>query len=60
MLDFQVLLLVNPIKIIRLPWRLSNKDCACQCQRLRFDPWVRKIPRRRKWLISSILAREIP
>ena len=25
-----------------------GKECACQCRRLGFHPWVRKIPRR-KW-----------
>ena len=33
-----------------LPWWLSGKESACQCRRYkrcRFDPWVRKIPRRR-------------
>ena len=23
---------------------LSGKESACQCRRLRFDPWVRKTP----------------
>ena len=32
-----------------LPWRLSGKESACQCRRLKFEPWVRKIPWRRKW-----------
>ena len=32
-----------------LPWRLSGKEPACQSRRLRFDPWVGKIPWRRKW-----------
>ena len=27
----------------------SGKEPICQCRRLRFDPWVRKIPWRRKW-----------
>ena len=30
----------------------SGKDSTCQCRRrrrLKFDPWVRKIPWRRKW-----------
>ena len=31
-----------------LPWWLSGKESACQRRRLRFDPWVRKIPWRRK------------
>ena len=25
------------------------KESACQCRRCRFDPWVGKIPWRRKW-----------
>ena len=28
-------------------WR--GKEPTCQCRRHRFDPWVRKIPWRRKW-----------
>ena len=32
-----------------LPWWLSGKESACQCRRLKFDPWVRKIPWRREW-----------
>ena len=34
---------------IGLPWWLSSKQSACQCRRHKFDPWVRKIPWRRKW-----------
>ena len=34
---------------VGLPWWLSGKESACQCKRCRFDPWVRKIPWRRKW-----------
>ena len=35
-----------------LPKWLSGKESACQgrsCRRCGFDPWVRKIPWRRKW-----------
>ena len=35
-----------------LPGGASGKEPACQCKRykrLRFDPWGRKIPWRRKW-----------
>ena len=32
-----------------LPWWLSAKESTCQCRRLKFHPWVRKIPWRRKW-----------
>ena len=33
----------------RLPRQLRGEESACECRRCRFDPWVRKIPRRRKW-----------
>ena len=44
-----------------LPWWPSGKESACQCRRRGFNPWVRKISWRRKWLPphSSILAWEI-
>ena len=32
-----------------LPRWLSGKQSACQCRRRRFNPWVQKIPWRRKW-----------
>ena len=41
--------------------RKAYKESACQCQRHGFDPWVGKIPwRRKKATGSSILAWEIP
>ena len=33
-----------------LPWWRCGKESTCQCKRHRFDPWVRKIPWRRKEL----------
>ena len=33
----------------RLPWWPSGQEPACQCRRHGFDPWVGKIPWRRKW-----------
>ena len=33
----------------RLPRWLSGKELVCQHRRGRFDPWVGKIPWRRKW-----------
>ena len=39
--------LVNQIQ--GLPWWLSIKESTCQCRRYRLNPWVRKIPWRRKW-----------
>ena len=32
-----------------LPWLFSGKEPACQCRRCGFNPWVGKIPWRRKW-----------
>ena len=32
-----------------LPKCLNGKESICQCRRCRFDPWVKKIPWRRKW-----------
>ena len=43
--------------IFGLPSWLSGKESACQCRkckRLEFDPWVRKIPQRRKWQPTPI------
>ena len=40
------------IILIGLPRWLSGKESACQCRSHRrrgFDPWVRKIPWKRKW-----------
>ena len=37
-----------------LPWWLSGKESTCQCRRHEFDPWVRKIPWRRKWQPISV------
>ena len=38
-----------------LPWWLRWKRICLQCRRPEFDPWVRKIPSRRKWLPTPIL-----
>ena len=34
--------------ILGLPWWLSGEESACKCRRHKFDPWVGKIPWRRK------------
>ena len=31
------------------PWWFSGKEPTCQCRRGKFDPWVGKIPWKRKW-----------
>ena len=33
----------------------EDKESACQCRRLWFDPWVGKIPCRRKWQPTLVL-----
>ena len=33
---------------------LSGKESACRCRRHTFDPWVRKIPWRRKWQLTLV------
>ena len=37
-----------------LPRWFSGKESTCQCRRLGFDPWVRKIPWRRKWQPTQV------
>ena len=36
------------ISFVGLSWWFSGKEPACNCRRLRFDPWVGKIPWRRE------------
>ena len=38
-----------------LPWWLSGKESICCCRLLGFDPWVGKIPWRRKWPPTPVL-----
>ena len=37
------------IVALGLPWWLRVKESACQCRSCGFNPWVGKIPWRRKW-----------
>ena len=37
------------ITLSGLPWWVSGKESTCQCRRCGFDPWVGKIPWRKKW-----------
>ena len=47
--------------LLGLPRWLNGKESTCQNRRCWFDPWVKKIPWRRKWPIhSSILAWKVP
>ena len=46
---------VCPYTSIGLPWWLSGKKSACQCRRLNFNLWVRKVSWRRKWQPTPVL-----
>jgi len=37
-----------------LPRGLSGEESTCQCRRPGFDPWVGKIPWRRKWQFTPV------
>ena len=44
-----------------IPGGTSGKEPACQCRRhksCRFDPWVGKIPWRRKWQPTPVFLPE--
>ena len=44
---------------IGFPWWLSGKESACQCRRPEFDPWVWKIPwRKKRWPTPVFLPRK--
>ena len=34
---------------LEISYGSDGKESACQCRERRFDPWVGKIPWRRKW-----------
>ena len=42
-------------ELIGCPWWLRQKSICLQCGRPGFDPWVRKIPWRRKWQSTPVL-----
>ena len=45
------------VLIMGFPGGTSGKELACQCRRPKrheFDPWVRKIPWRRKWQLTPV------
>ena len=50
---FQTICFSSPLspfsKHIILCSHSCDKESACQCKRRGFDPWVRKLPWRRKW-----------
>ena len=48
-LSLEVPLYLNNISFWGFPGGASGKESACQSRRHRFNPWVRKIPWKRKW-----------
>ena len=36
-------------RVLGFPGSSEAEESGCQCRRHRFDPWVGKIPWRRKW-----------
>ena len=40
------------------PGGASGKEPACQCRRLEFDPWARKIPWKRAWQTTPVFLPE--
>ena len=48
------LTLCQTLQHARLPWWLSSKESTYQCRRHGFNPWVGKIPERRKWQLTPV------
>ena len=42
--------------IWNIPWWLRRNSVCLQCRRPGFDPWVKKIPWRRKWRPTPVLS----
>ena len=53
LLSISIDLLIYNITYELSQW-LSGKESACQCQRCKFRPWIRKIPWRRKWQPTAV------
>ena len=54
----EVSVIVTALVTVRLLWWLSGEEPTCQGRRRRFDPWVGKIPWRRKWQPTPVLLPE--
>ena len=44
-----------PSSVSGLPWWLSGKKSACERRRRGFNPWIGKIPSRRKWQPTPVI-----
>ena len=45
---------IKSVPFMGRPWWLSGRESTCQCRRHGLDPWVGKIPWRRKWLPTLV------
>ena len=44
----------SPFKVLAFTGGTSGKESACQCRRHVFNPWVGKIPWKRKWQSTPV------
>ena len=58
--DLPAVIIRQDHKRDEFPWWPSSKEAACQFRRHRFDPWVRKIPWRRKWQPTPLFLLQNP
>ena len=56
LLNIQVWKINSSNGLYCLPWLLSRKESTCQCRRCGFDPWVGKIPWRKKWQPTPVFS----
>ena len=47
--DGHILGLTEELCFFRATWWFFGEESTCQCKRCRYNPWVGKIPWRRKW-----------
>ena len=52
---YYILYMCTYIHILDFPGGSDGKSVCLQCRRPRFDPWVRKMPWRRKWQPTPVL-----
>ena len=45
---------INLDNLSGFSWWLNGKEPICQCKRHGFDPWVGKLPLRRKWQLTAV------
>ena len=53
--DYVILWDKEELRLQGLPWWLRGLSVCLECGRLGFDPWVGKIPWRRKWQPTPVL-----